>query len=79
MDVQTSCICDSPFYLHSDSWALQTPLEETMKIHYFEDKISDSSFASAKSTIMVYRQKFQEFDTVTWLYVNFKHTQKAKP
>jgi hypothetical protein len=40
------------------------PLEETMKIHYFEDRISDSSFASIKSTIMVYRQKFQEFDAV---------------
>ncbi len=35
-----------------------TPLEETMKINYFEDRISDSSFASIKSTIMVDRQKF---------------------
>jgi hypothetical protein len=40
------------------------PLEETMKIHYFEDGITDPSFASVKSTIMVDRQKFQEFDIV---------------
>ncbi len=40
------------------------PLDETMKIHYFEDRVSDSSFASIKSTIMVNRQKFQEFDAV---------------
>jgi hypothetical protein len=37
------------------------PLEETMKIHYFEDRITDPSFASVKSTIMVVHQKFQEF------------------
>ncbi len=55
-----------------------TPLEETMKIHYFEDGISDSSFASVKSMIMVDRQRFQEFDAVMWLYVNFKCTQKAE-
>jgi hypothetical protein len=51
-----------------------TPLEETMKIHYFKDGISDSSFAFVKSImIMVDRQKFQEFDAVMQLYVNFKH------
>jgi hypothetical protein len=54
------------------------PLEETMKIHYFEDRISDSSFSSVKSTIMVDRQKFQEFDAVMRLYVNYKCTQKAE-
>jgi hypothetical protein len=53
-------------------------IEETMKIHYFEDGISDSSFASVKSTIMVDRQKFQEFDAVMQLYVNYKRTQKAE-
>ncbi len=47
-------------------------LEETMKIHYFEDGISDSSFSSVKSTIMVDRQKFQEFDAMMRLYVNYK-------
>ncbi len=49
-----------------------------MKIHYFEDGISDSSFASVKSTIMVDRQKFQEFDAVMRFYVNYKRTQKAE-
>ncbi len=49
-----------------------------MKIHYFEDGISDSSFASVKSTIMVDRQKFQEFDAMMQLYVNFKRLQKAE-
>jgi hypothetical protein len=46
------------------------PLEESTKIHYFEDGITDPSFASVKSTIMVYQQKFQEFDAVMQLYVN---------
>jgi hypothetical protein len=54
------------------------PLEETMKIHYFKDVISDSSFASVKSTIMVNCQKFQEFDAVMQLYVNHKRTQMAE-
>jgi hypothetical protein len=54
------------------------PLEETMKIHYFEDRISDSSFASVKSTIMVDRQKFQEFDAVMQFYAKYKCTQKAE-
>jgi hypothetical protein len=34
------------------------PLKETMKIHFFEDGITDPSFASVKSTIMVDCQKF---------------------
>jgi hypothetical protein len=55
-----------------------TPLEETMKIHYFEDGISDSSFASVKCTTMVDRQKFQNVDAVMQLYLNFKHLQKAE-
>jgi hypothetical protein len=54
------------------------PLEETMKVHYFEGRITDLSFASAKSTIMVDYQKFQEFDAVMWLYVNYKRSQKAE-
>ncbi len=35
------------------------PLEETMKIHYFEDGITDPSFAAVKSTILVDRTRFQ--------------------
>ncbi len=54
------------------------PLEETMKIHYFEDVISDSSYASIKSTIMVDHQKFQDFNAMMQLYVNFKRLQKAE-
>jgi hypothetical protein len=49
-----------------------------MKIHYFKGGISDSSFASVKSTIMVDCQKSQEFDAVMLLYANFKHSQKSE-
>jgi hypothetical protein len=49
-----------------------------MKIHYFEDGITDPSFASVKSTILVDRMKFQEFDAVMRLYVNYKRSQKAE-
>ncbi len=53
-------------------------LEESMKINYFEDRITDSSFNSVKSTIMVDHQKFQEFDAVMQLYFNFKCSQKPE-
>jgi hypothetical protein len=49
-----------------------------MKIHYFEDGITDPSFASVKSTILVDCTKFQEFDAVMRLYVNYKRSQKAE-
>jgi hypothetical protein len=54
------------------------PLKESMKIHYYEDGITDPSFASVKSTIMVDHGKFQEFDAVMHLYVNYKRMQKAE-
>ncbi len=54
------------------------PLEETMKIHYFKGGITDPSFASVKSTILVDRTKFQDFDAVMRLYVNYKRLQKAE-
>jgi hypothetical protein len=41
-----------------------TPVDESIKIHYFKDGITDPSFSSVKRTIMVDRQKFQDFDTV---------------
>jgi hypothetical protein len=47
-------------------------------IYYFEDGITDLSFASVKSTILVDRTKFQEFDAVMCLYVNYKRSQKAE-
>ncbi len=53
-------------------------LEETMKIHYFEDGITDPSFAPVKSTILVDRTRFQDFESVMRVYVNFKHSQKAE-
>jgi hypothetical protein len=37
------------------------PLEESMKIHYFEDGISDRSLAAVKTTILVDRTRFQNF------------------
>ncbi len=54
------------------------PLEETMKIHYFEDGITDPSFAAVKSTNLVDRTRFQDFESVMRVYVNFKHSQKAE-
>jgi hypothetical protein len=54
------------------------PLEETMKIHYFEGGITDPSFASARSTILVDCTKFQDFNAVMRLYVNYKRSQKAE-
>jgi hypothetical protein len=54
------------------------PLEESMKICYFKDGITDPSFASVKSMILVDRTKFQEFDVVMRLYVNYKRSQKAE-
>ncbi len=54
------------------------PLDETMKIHYFEGGITDPYFASVRSTIMVDLTKFQEFDAVMRLYVNYKRSQKAE-
>ncbi len=49
-----------------------------MKIHYFEGGINDLSFASVKSMILVDCTKFQDFDAVMRLYVNYKHSQKAE-
>jgi hypothetical protein len=54
------------------------PLEETTKIHYFKGGIIDPSFASVKSMILVDCTKFQDFDTVMRLYVNYKRSQKAE-
>ncbi len=53
-------------------------LEETMKTHYFEDGITDPSFAAVKSMILVDRTRFQDFDSVMQVYVNFKRSQKAE-
>jgi hypothetical protein len=54
------------------------PLEESMKIHYFEDGISDPLLATVKTTILVDRTRFESFDFVMRVYVNFKHAQKPE-
>jgi hypothetical protein len=54
------------------------PLEESMKIHYFEDGISDPSFAAVKTTIPVDCTRFQDFVSVMKVYVDFKRAQKAE-
>jgi hypothetical protein len=48
------------------------PLEESIRIHYFEDGITDLSFCSVKSIIMVDRQKFQDFDFDTGMQLFVK-------
>jgi hypothetical protein len=53
-------------------------LEESTKIHHFEDGITDLSFNSVNSTIMVDCQKFKEFVAVMQLYANFKGSQKPE-
>ncbi len=55
------------------------PLEESMKIHYFEDRITDPFFASVKSTIMVDHLKCQEFDAVMQLMLITSTCRKLKP
>ncbi len=40
------------------------PLEESMKIHYFEDGISDPSLAAVKTTILVDCTRFKDFESV---------------
>jgi hypothetical protein len=54
------------------------PLEESMKIHYFEDGISDPLLAGVKTTILVDRTRFKNFDSVMRVYVNFKRAQKPE-
>ncbi len=54
------------------------PLKERAKIHYFEDGITDPSLAAVKTTILVDRTRFKDFDSVMRDYVNFKHAQKPE-
>ncbi len=55
-----------------------TPLEESMKIHCFEDGISDPSLAAVKTMILVDRTRFEDFESVMRVYVNFKRAQKSE-
>ncbi len=54
------------------------PLEESMKIHYFEDGISDPSLAMVETTILVDPTRFEDFKSMMRVYVNFKHAQKPE-
>jgi hypothetical protein len=54
------------------------PLEESMKIHYFEDGITDPLLAAVKTTILVDRTRFESFDSVMQVYANFKCAQKPE-
>jgi hypothetical protein len=51
-------------------------LDKIMQIHYFEEGIKDESFNSVKTTIMVDRKKFTDFNSAMNLYSNFKCAQK---
>ena len=51
-------------------------LNKAMKIHYSEEGIKDNSFNSVKTTILVDRSKFQDFNSIMNLYANFKRAPK---
>jgi hypothetical protein len=54
------------------------PLQETLKIHYFEDGISDPSLAAVKTSILCDPSRFEDFESVMTVYVNLKRTQKPE-
>ncbi len=54
------------------------PLEESMKIYYFEDGISEPLLATVKTSILVDCTRFENFDSVMRVYVNFRHAQKPE-
>jgi hypothetical protein len=60
-----------------DKWDV-APLEERAKIHYFQDGISDPSLATVKTMILVDHTRFEDFDSVMRVYVNFKRAQKPE-
>mgnify|MGYP006185970011 FL=1 len=55
------------------------PLEESMKILYFEDGIKDPSLDAARNAILVDRTRFQDFESVMNMYVTSKRSQKSDP
>ncbi len=52
--------------------------EETTKIQYFKEKITDPFLASVESAILVDCTKFQDFESIMWLYVTYKRSQEAE-
>ena len=53
-------------------------LEESMKIHYFEEGIKDPTLDAAQNAILVNRLQFPDFDSVMHLYVTSKQSQKSE-
>jgi len=53
------------------------PLEESMKIHYFEEGIKDPTLDAARNAILVNRCQFPDFDSVMQMYVTSKRCQKS--
>ncbi len=54
------------------------PLEESMKIHYFEEGIKDPTLDAARSAILVNHLQFPDFDSVMQLYMTSKRSQKSE-
>jgi hypothetical protein len=54
------------------------PLEESMKIHYFEEGIKDPTLDAARNAILVDRTRFPDFDSVMQLYMTSKRSQKSE-
>jgi len=54
------------------------PLEESMKILYFEDGIKDPTLEAARNAILVDRTRFQDFESVMNMYVTSKRSQKSE-
>jgi hypothetical protein len=54
-----------------------TPLEDSMKIHFFEEGIKDPTLDAARNAIMVNRTQFPDFDSVMQLYMTSKQSQKS--
>jgi hypothetical protein len=51
-------------------------LDQSMKIHYFQEGIKNDSFNPVKTMILVDCLKFQDFNSVMNLYTNVKRAQK---
>jgi len=53
------------------------PLEESMKILYFEDGIKDPTLDAARNAILVDRTRFQDFKSMMNMYMTSKQSQKS--
>jgi hypothetical protein len=75
--------CTAHVEQHNRHTALQEygvkPLEESMKILYFQDGIKDQTLESVRATIVLGKAegKFQDFDSVMNMYLTFKRSQKS--